>query len=130
MARARQLAEWKQHLAHQFGQIRIESVQDNMDTAGVVVGQRLEIDATLALGDLTASDVAVELYYGSLDTEGQLFNGRILPMEQTDFLDDNRVRYRIAMPCEHSGMVGYTLRVLPAHPMLDDALSMDLLKWA
>ncbi len=130
LARSRQLAGWKQHLAHQFGRIRIESVNDNMNTAGVVVGQMLEIEATLALGELTADDICVELYHGPLDTEGQLFNGQILPMEQTEFLNDNRVTYRITMPCEHSGMVGYTLRVLPAHPMLDDSLSMDLLKWA
>ena len=129
MRQARELSGWKHHLREHFASIRVESVTDDMDGQGGHVGREIRVEAAVALGALTPDDVSVELYYGPLDEDGQLTVGEALPMEQTAVEDDNHVRYAVKMPCDRSGMTGYTVRVMPRHPVLADARQMGMIRW-
>jgi glycogen phosphorylase len=130
LAKARELTGWLSHMQSNFHDVHIQSVHDNMDERGVTVGQNVSIDATIALNHLAPDDICVQLYFGPLDIEGQLEHGQIVEMERSETLEGNRVRYVASLPCDASGMVGYTLRILPANPLLADPLSLSLLKWA
>ena len=90
----------------------------------------MTVEAVVALGGIGPDDVMVQLYYGPLDADGQLNAGESITMEQIERLDDNKVRYRAPMPCRDSGMVGYTLRVMPHNKLLADPLSLGLMRWA
>ena len=128
---ARELCAWKSRLNHEFPHVRIESVHDDMnDHRGGLVGGNVTVEAVVALGGIGPDDVAVQLYYGPLDADGQLNAGESITMEQIERLDDNKVRYRAPMPCRDSGMVGYTLRVMPHNKLLADPLSLGLMRWA
>ena len=45
-------------------------------------------------------------------------------------LDNNRIKYVGKMPCGYTGMVGYTVRVMPCNPLLAEPLSMGMIRWA
>jgi starch phosphorylase len=130
LARARDLNGWLGHLYGNFHGVHIESVQDTMDEHGVTVGQTLTVDATVALGNLSPDDVCAQLYFGPIDIEGRLDNGKIVEMTRKETLEGNRACYRAELPCDKTGMVGYTLRILPANPLLANPLSLAMLKWA
>lgn len=132
LSQANVLSSWKQHLRQHFGQIRVESVNDSIDQAGhgALVGKEIHVNAVVDLGQLSPNDVSVELYYGPLDADGQLNNGKILPLQQVEIMDNNHVRYEVAMPCDCSGMSGYTVRILPRHEHLTNPMDMGLIRWA
>jgi starch phosphorylase len=130
MAGARDLAAWKRRLREAFPSIRIESVSDSMGPSGsAAVGKDVTVEATVDLGGLAPEDITAELYYGRLDDDGQLSEGKALEMRQVG-VDGRKVRYQGAMPCSRSGMTGYTVRVLPRHGTLGDPRDMGLVRWA
>ena len=130
LAAAKELAEWKRWLRERFGQIRVESVQDNMNGLSHV-GRTVRVEATVMLGEVSSSDVLVQLYHGQLDGDGQLQGGQaaeMIPQGEPD--EEGRVRYLADLSCERSGLAGYTVRVLPRHRWLPDPREMGLIRWA
>jgi len=98
--------------------------------AGAVVGRAVRVDAVIDLAQLSGDDVTVQLYYGPLDQDGQLNDGTSLTMDRIETVDDNHVKYGADMPCSGPGMVGYTVRILPANPLLAGPLAMGMIRWA
>ncbi len=129
---AKDLAAWRQHIQGHFGNVYIQSVSDNMDAVGhgAQVGKQLRVESVVSLGELHPNDVKIELYYGPLDSDGQLNDGDAVEMEQIDQLDGNQIRYAVEMPCSSSGMCGYTVRAMPRHPALTNPMDMAMIRWA
>ncbi len=131
MGQARQLSAWRSRVHGEFGHVRIDTVNDNMNgDAGALIGKCIRVEAVVDLAQLTADDVTVELYFGPLDEDGQLHNGTSLPMEQIEQIEQSRVKYAAEMPCSDPGMVGYTVRVMPTNPLLPSPLAMGMIRWA
>ena len=131
LAKARQLCQWKQRLAERFGHLRVESVNDDMSgPGGAKIGKEIGVEAVIDLGGLDTSDIRVELYFGPLDDDGQLNHGQAMEMAQQGEPDDGKAFYRVAMPCNHTGMTGYTVRVLPRHDALVNPIEMSMVRWA
>jgi starch phosphorylase len=134
MQRARELAAWKRRVYEGFGAVRVEGVTDNIgggpDGGGARVGKELRVEAVVNVGPLSPADLRVELYYGILDQDGQLSSGQALPMDQVGQAADGHANYSVSLPCIHSGMTGYTVRVLPHHPSLGSPKDMALIRWA
>jgi starch phosphorylase len=130
LAAAKALAEWKRRMHEQFAQVRIESVNDNMDGVSRV-GRSVRVEATVMLGGISPQDVSVQMYHGPLDADGQLSRGQALEMQPADAADGGgRMRYAAEMPCDRTGLAGYTVRILPRHSSLPDAREMGLIRWA
>ena len=131
LALAKTLSAWKNELYKHFGHIRIESVSDNMDADGhgAQVGKTIRVEAAIDLGQLSPDDVLVELYFGSLDEDGQLNTGQAAEMTQVNN-DSGPARYVVDMPCPSSGRTGYTVRILPKHEALAHPLEMSMIRWA
>jgi starch phosphorylase len=129
MAKAKELSQWKAQMRQEFGQLRIDSVQDNMGEDGAQVGKDLRVKATVVLGAIAPDDIRVDLYYGKLDEDGQLNDGQALPMQRVN-AGDGRAQYEVLMPCTASGMTGYTVRILPNNPLLGDPKELNLIRWA
>ncbi|MEI7835743.1 MAG: alpha-glucan family phosphorylase [Planctomycetota bacterium] len=132
VAGAKTLAGWKQHVRNNFHAVRIESVQDDMAAAvqGARVGRNIHVEAVIHHGALRPEDLLAELYYGPLDSDGRLQTGQAIAMQPVGPAGDARVRYAAEMPCERSGMTGYTIRILPCHPQMANPRDMALVKWA
>ncbi len=130
MEKARELSAWRHRLRERFTNVRIDSVSDNMEAVGGArVGRDLHVEAVVDLGGLDPQDVRVELYFGTLDEDGQLFDGQPLPMEQIGE-ENHQARYSVQMPCNRSGMTGYTVRVRPSHTVAPDSRQSAMIRWA
>jgi len=130
MAGARELSRWKNRLKAGFPNVRIESVSDNMEAVGASVGNDIQVEAVVDLDGLDPQDIQVELYFGSLDEDGQLNEGQALAMHQEGSVGEHGVRYSVQMPCTRSGRTGYTVRVMPRHLMLVEPREMAMIRWA
>lgn len=118
-ASAERLATWHQKVRQHWGDLRIEKVQADTE-ADLKVGSHLTVSAELVLGALQPEDVSVELYYGPLDSEGNLTEAaHIVEMERTRTAaslpgaDDGTCSFTGKIPCDQSGRYGFAVRVLP-----------------
>jgi starch phosphorylase len=128
--RARALAAWKGKVSAQWGQVRIEGVTAEQPAGqDLQVGDQLQVQAQVRLGTLKPTDVAVELFYGPLDAEGQIVEGHAVPMLIAQSKGEGSYIFAGAIPCHSSGRYGYTLRILPHHEDLGSPFEMGLVLW-
>jgi starch phosphorylase len=129
-ARARALAAWEGRLRAGWSQVRVASVEKGWDTE-LAVGGRICVRAKIQLGPIAPNEVAVELYLGRLNSQGEIAKGTPLAMELAGQTPDGLHIFEAAgVSCLESGLHGYTVRVLPYHP--DEAKSFlpGLITWA
>lgn len=127
LERARQLSRWKQNVQQNWPQVRIDNLL-SQDGSAPVVGHGLEVRAKVRLGAIEPKDVRVELYYGPLNAERQITEARTAPMKWLSS-DAGIHYYSGVIPCERSGLHGYTARVVPAHPDLIHIATTGLIAW-
>jgi starch phosphorylase len=136
LERAKALAAWKTQVREQWRQIQIKRVRasgpDGEDSRhGLLrVGDQLQVQALVHLGKLKPTDVAVELFYGLLDGEGQITRGQSIPMLIAQSKGKGGYVFAGAITCRSSGRHGYSLRVIPRHEDLGHAFEMGLVLWA
>jgi starch phosphorylase len=128
MARARRLAAWKRSIQQNWSDIQIRSVKAR-DTRTRQVGESFELSSIVHLGANAPQDVEVEIYYGPLDSQRQVVEPRTVPMHLEEEKDTGLYLYTGTVPCKKSGMVGYTVRVVPSHPDANNVLTTGLMTW-
>jgi starch phosphorylase len=127
--RAKTLAVWRNRIHALWPLVRIETVAD--DLAGEVeVGSTVSVRARIHLGDLDPDEVTAELYCGRLDARDEFSSAVPIPMRPAG--TDNHAHLFEANygPCEHSGMLGYTVRVMPHHKDLTSPFLPGYVTWA
>ncbi|MCI0403464.1 MAG: alpha-glucan family phosphorylase, partial [Acidobacteria bacterium] len=128
MEHARQLVQWKKHLRQHWGEVKVDKVEARGD-GQAQVGTEYEVAAEVRLGSISPKDVRVELYYGRLSADRNLSQAENLAMQVEKDLGHGRHLYVGRIPCEHSGMHGYTVRVTPHHPDLNHFAATGLIAW-
>jgi glycogen phosphorylase len=121
------LAAWKRHIREHWNEIKIASAQAESSHT-IASNSEVEVSARVSLGALTVADVEVHAYYGPLQSDGSIvFAGRMVLEPQAD---DGGFIYRGKLVFPETGRFGYTLRVVPYHPLMGDPLKMGLVHWA
>jgi glycogen phosphorylase len=129
LERAKQLAAWKQNLRNNWNSIKILDVKiDKHD--GFNVGEDCVIHAWLDLGKLKPDDVAVEMFYGPIDANGEINSPRTSPMQYSKKTEQGLQEFIGTTKLETSGRIGHTVRVLPKHPDIDNPFREGLILWA
>jgi starch phosphorylase len=129
-ARARSLAAWNARMRAAWPQVRVDSV-DKAPDKELPVGSRIPVRARIRLGPIDPSEVAVELYLGHLDAQGEIAKGVALPMEPAGQTPDGLYIFEASgVACLESGLHGYTVRVLPYHPDATRSFLPGLIAWA
>ncbi len=127
-ARARALSAWMARVREQWPRVRITSVE--RQAGGTLpVGTSLRVRARVELGELLTDDVRVELYIGRLDSSGEIVAPSAVEM-QTPGKQAGNYLYEAVTGCAHSGLHGFTVRVLPSHPDLFVPFIPGLIDWA
>jgi starch phosphorylase len=128
--RTRALAAWTAHMQAHWKEVRVESV-DSLSHADLPVGSHLQVRARLQLGALSPEQVAVELYAGRLDADGELTGAYTIPMQVAGEGRGGVWTFEAAtVPCPRSGLHGYTVRITPFHPDEPKAFLPGLITWA
>ncbi len=117
-AGARALAQWKARVRASWPGVRVEHVEAHDLGDAPLVGAPMTVRSYVALGDLTPSDVVVQLVSGRVDSEDLLVEPAITVLQPTESYDGGRHRYDAEVGLARSGPFGYTVRVVPAHPLL------------
>ncbi len=130
MEKAKDLAHWKQRIHANWPQVQVTQVK--VDLPGELqVGDEISAHAWVQLGDLSPEDVAVEFYVGHVDAQGEIADGKAIPMNYEEQDDAGRYRFDVTtVPNGRSGLHGYTVRVRPYHPNLVPAFLPGYIVWA
>ncbi len=121
-------AAWRENLEHVWPGVQIRSVE--IPQQQVKVGTEIEISALIDLGQLTPEDVRVQLYFGDLNTRGDLQDGEAIDMSPDDKKGSGVHRFTTRVTYNTSGERGLSVRVLPYHPYLRTSFLPGLITWA
>ncbi len=112
--KAKALVVWKKRIQDEWDQIEVESI-DFDENITFEVGGDIKIHSKVNLHAIRPEDVNVELYFGNLDSKGQLSNAQSFLMECQNSLAGGAYQYEGTIRCEKSGQHGFAIRVLPKH---------------
>ncbi|MBK9179240.1 MAG: alpha-glucan family phosphorylase [Acidimicrobiales bacterium] len=126
--RARALAGWKDRVGRAWRGVHVVAV--DADETPAELGATRRVDAVVALGSLSAADVAVQLVHGTVGQGGELTMATVREMEAVGPPTAGQLRYRGEVPCERAGRYGFTVRVVPSHPDLTGPVELGRIAWA
>ena len=142
MERVKALSSWKSKIRQDWSDLEIREVQtraldgESFTEFGdqqeeLSVGSQVQVRAQIHLGRLEPADVAVQVYFGHVDSSGRIKDGQIAEMNyEQDTLDGQRVAsFSGTIPCRISGRHGYALRILPQHEDLIEPYESGLILW-
>jgi len=126
---ARELAAWKKRVVQVWPEVRVEHVESEAaGSTGQRLGSALVVRVAVALGRLTPDDVRVEVVYGRPDDEDEI----VLPsyvLLTPESSSGGLVRYTGEVSLDQPGSFGYTVRVLPSHPLLASRAELGLVTY-
>ena len=122
---ARELTAWKRHVTEAWPGVRVEHVE--ADDGDLSPGGRLLVRASIALGTLAPDDVSVEVVYGKAGDSDEIIDpARSALKLDGEVASDGVARYSGAAELGQPGPFGYTVRVLPSHPLLAGVAELGL----
>jgi starch phosphorylase len=127
---AREFAAWTQRMRDAFGGVDVRHVEVEGVDVPPTIGDEVRVRAFVALGSLEPADVAVEVVAGTVSEDGELRRTRRFVLDEVDGRgDDGSHRFEAAIALEHAGTFGYTVRVVPSHPMLASEAELGLVAY-
>jgi starch phosphorylase len=125
---AQGLAAWKARVVAAWDGVEVLSVETDVDVASL--GTDRVVEAEVSLGTLDPGDVEVQLLHGPVGQSDELEQPTVVTMSPAvDGATGNR-RYRGQFACERAGRYGFTVRVVPAHPVLTSPVELGRIAWA
>jgi starch phosphorylase len=125
-----ELAAWTARLREHWPALAIEHVDAVADGDGndglPRLGGSVRVRALIQLGPLTPDDLEVQVVFGRADEQDQLRDARTVPLELHGVDDLSRNRYEGVIELDRSGPFGYTVRVVPKHPLLASSAELGL----
>ncbi len=123
------LTEWKNKVKQAWNNVSISDVRSG-PTDRLLFGTSLEVSADVDLDQLSIEDVIVEVYYGNLDTSGNLVEGKTVAMEFDTESEEGNCTFRGTIFCGETGQQGFTVRVIPSHVDMFNKHETGLCTWA
>jgi starch phosphorylase len=124
---AEELAAWKKRVRQQWPQVGVEHVETSSVEGTPELGSTLTLRAQVSLGDLDPADVDVQLLSGRVDAADRLSAPSVLSLKPAGRPDiSGRHNYEGPLTLDRTGAFGYTVRVLPAHPLLASPSELGL----
>ncbi|MGH3743895.1 MAG: alpha-glucan family phosphorylase [Mycobacteriales bacterium] len=126
---AEELATWTREVRAAWPSVRVLHVESTREGDVPVLGETLGVRATVDLGGLRPQDVVVQLAAGRPDDRDELYDVEATPLSYVEHVEGG-VRYEGELALERSGPIGYTVRVLPQHPLLAGTAELGLVATA
>ena len=126
-ARARELEEWKTALTREWHNVNVINVEFSPDT-NLDVKHPINVKVQLKLGGLAPTDISVEVYFGAinhLDDITSAATKRLKFQNQSGDIYNFEGQFTFI----ESGVQGFTIRIVPNHPLLTSPTDMFICKW-
>ncbi|MBP2703351.1 alpha-glucan family phosphorylase [Microbispora sp. RL4-1S] len=124
---AKLFAAWKLRVARAWPGVRVEHVEATGIGDTPELGARLELRATIALGDLSPEDLQVQAAYGRVGAQDELIAPSHVTLKADSVDDDGRAHYTGVVPLDRTGAFGYTVRAVPSHPLMASPAELGLI---
>ncbi|MDQ2637770.1 MAG: alpha-glucan family phosphorylase [Actinomycetota bacterium] len=115
---ARDLAAYRGRAEEAWPKVQITDVDSSGLPDTPLLGSELTLTAKVQLADLRPEEVTVQAVLGRVDASDTLVDPVTVPMQHTGTADGGNVTFSTTTPLPVAGPVGYTVRVLPHHPLL------------
>jgi starch phosphorylase len=109
---ARKMAQWKKFMEKNWENIKILSVSDNLAN-DVTMGSTFTVRTKIKLGPVLPQDVAVQVYWGYLDSKQRMNNAKVQAMKIVESGVDGVYTYEGTIIGDLVGHCGYVVRILP-----------------
>jgi glycogen phosphorylase len=126
-AAARDLAAWKHRVRAAWAGVHIEHIEAADGERGP--GELLPVRASVALGELSPDDVTVEVVCGRVGDNDEIAEPEASPLSLSGPPADGIARYAGDARLGRPGPFGYTVRVVPWHPLLATEAEMGLVTY-
>ncbi|MET7856997.1 alpha-glucan family phosphorylase [Streptomyces sp. NPDC005318] len=130
VATARELADWKARIRAAWPRVavdHVEAVAPSSAGGPAELGSTLGLRVRIALGALEPDDVEVQAVAGRVDSADALSDTQVFPLKPTGGQDlEGRWLYEGPLALDRTGPYGYTVRALPAHPLLATSAELGL----
>ncbi|MEL5955847.1 alpha-glucan family phosphorylase [Streptomyces sp. CLV115] len=127
---ARRLADWKARVRAAWPRVAVDHVEAVAPTAAdgsAELGSALLLRVRVALGVLDPDDVEVQAVAGRVDAADGISDAQVFPLKPAGGQDlEGRWLYEGPLALDRTGPYGYTVRVLPAHPLLATGAELGL----
>ncbi|MET9662302.1 alpha-glucan family phosphorylase [Streptomyces sp. NPDC006510] len=127
---ARRLADWKARVRAAWPRVAVDHVEAVAPTAAdgsAELGATLLLRVRVALGALEPDDVEVQAVAGRVDAADGISDAQVFPLKPAGGQDlEGRWLYEGPLALDRTGPYGYTVRVLPAHPLLATGSELGL----
>lgn len=124
---ARHLASWLSRIHSNWSQIRI--LEKRADSRPMIkLNESLNVQVRVHLGILAPQDVAVDIYYGRVDSKADFLDRDILSLKEFK-QEGKEAVFCGVIPCTRVGRFGFRVRMLPFHPLLTNPFSLGLILW-
>jgi glycogen phosphorylase len=127
---ARELAAYRRRVEAAWPKIQITDVDSTGLPDTPVLGSKLTLTATVQLAGLAPDEVTVQAVLGRVDTSDALLDPVTVEMSYTGSAEGGNQVFSTTTPLPVAGPVGYTVRVLPQHPMLAASSELGLVALA
>lgn len=126
---ARELARYRKRVREVWPSVVITEVDSSGLPDTPLLGSEITLTASVQLAGLAPSEISVQAVIGRVDPDDQLSDSVIVPMAHTGSRGDGVEAFAVVTSLPVSGSVGYTVRVLPHHPLLagDSELGLAVL---
>jgi glycogen phosphorylase len=119
------LADWKRRVRDAWSTVAVEHVE-SLGGEQVEVGTKIHVSALVQLGELTPDDVQVQLVTGRVSGDDRLYEPRVSLFPMGVDVEGGLRRYEGWVEAKRAGAIGYTVRVVPYHPLLASQAEMGL----
>ncbi|OBH24392.1 glycogen phosphorylase [Mycobacterium sp. E342] len=127
---ARELAAYRRRAEEAWPKISITDVDSTGLPDTPVLGSKLTLTATVALDGLAPDEVRVQGLVGRVDASDALLDPITVEMSYTGTAEGGNQVFSTTLSLPLAGAVGYTVRVLPHHPMLAGSAELGLVTLA
>jgi len=115
---ARELADYRRRAQEAWPKIQVTDVDSYGLPDTPLLGSELTLTATVYLAGLAPDEVVVQAALGHVDSGDTLEDPVMLRMAHSGSADGGNEVFSTTTPLPVAGSVGYTVRVLPHHPLL------------
>jgi starch phosphorylase len=123
---AREFTAWKARVTAAWPHVAIEHVEADDGDQGQ--GGRLAVRASVALGELSPDDVTVQVAYGRAGDDDEIIDPVFADLKpEGEPPRSGAARYAGVAELGRPGPFGYTVRVLPRHPLLAAPAELGLI---
>jgi len=127
--RATALAGWRTQVEQRWSSVKVVNIEVSRQDE-LLVGDQLDVRATVECDGLSAADIRVEIYSGQVDSMGNFGAATGLPMTLDTSSDAQQPRFTARLIAPQSGYFGFTVRVFPNNADLPHKYALYRVTWA